>query len=97
MQAGSTATARIVAVIGLALWLGSGFAAWAGARIVPADRSRPWALELTASLGAALLAGVGATAIDFGGWNEADWRAGLFAFLCGLAAAGLVRRLRMTS
>lgn len=36
--------------------------------------------------------GVAATALDFGGWNEADWRAALFAFF-GAAAAAAAWRL----
>jgi hypothetical protein len=38
-----------------------------------------------------LALGVTATALDFGGWNEPDWRAGLFVFLGALAAAGAIR------
>jgi hypothetical protein len=47
--------------------------------------------EFLVTLLAALPLGVLATALDFGGWNELDWRAGLFVFLGALAAAGAFR------
>ena len=47
--------------------------------------------EAIAALVIASLAGVAATALDFGGWNEPDWRAGAFVFLCVAAALGFVR------
>lgn len=43
------------------------------------------------TVSAAFLLGVAATALDFGGWHEPDWRAALFAFLGALAAAALFR------
>jgi hypothetical protein len=43
------------------------------------------------SILAGLMLGVAATALDFGGWNEPDWRAGLFVFLGAMAAAGAFR------
>lgn len=77
--------------MGVGLWLGSGVAAWILARIVPLRRGRGGWGELAAALVAALLLGTLATALDFGGWNELDWRAGVFAFFGALAAAGLTR------
>jgi len=29
--------------------------------------------------------------MDFGGWNEPDWRAGVFVFCCAAAAIAVVR------
>lgn len=82
---------------GLALWLASGFVAWLSARIIPPGRARrpskQWLGELAVSLVAAFALGVAATFLDFGGWREPDWRAGLFAFLGAFAAAGLFRLL----
>jgi hypothetical protein len=82
-------------VIGLALWLASGFAAWLSARIIPPGRaprpSKQWLGELLVAVLAAFGMGVAATALDFGGWRELDWRAGLFAFLGAFAAAGVFR------
>jgi hypothetical protein len=61
------------------------------ARIVPAGRRRARIAELAAALTIAFLLGTVATALDFGGWNELDWRAALFAFLGAFAAAGIAR------
>ncbi len=52
---------------------------------------RSWKPELLAALIAAMLAGIVATALDFGGWQELDWRAGTFAFLTGSTAIALTR------
>ncbi len=73
--------------MGLALWLISGVAAFGCARIVPFLRPPRWLAELIASLLTAALLGLVSTALDFGGWNEPDWRAGLFAFFGAFAAA----------
>lgn len=81
--------------MGIALWLVTGAVAFLVARIIPTGRSTRWGGELTASIIAAALLGVLATALDFGGWKEVDWRAGLFSFLGALAAAGAVRSFRM--
>ena len=91
MLAGSTGPARIRAVIGPVLWLAAGLVAWTTARIVPAGRTARWGGELAAAAIAGLACGIGATALDFGGWREPDWRAVAFAFLGALAAAGLYR------
>ncbi|HEY2093845.1 MAG TPA: hypothetical protein VGJ81_18385 [Thermoanaerobaculia bacterium] len=40
---------------------------------------------------AALIAGVAATILDFGGWQQLDWRSAAFAFCVALAAVGIVR------
>ncbi len=80
-------------LVGIALWLGCGVVAFFFARLVPFARRRPW-VELAVTLVAALALGVGATALDFAGWNEPDWRAGLFAFFGSFAAAGIVRALQ---
>lgn len=77
--------------MGLALWLASGIVAWLTARIIPPGRGRGWIGELAAAIVAALICGLIATALDFGGWKEIDWRAGLFAFFGGFAAAGVFR------
>ena len=76
------------------MWLGSGVAAWILARIIPLRRGRGGWSELAAAVVVALLLGVLATALDFGGWNEADWRAGVLACLGAFAAAGVARAVR---
>jgi uncharacterized membrane protein YeaQ/YmgE (transglycosylase-associated protein family) len=77
--------------MGLASWLAAGVVAWIAARIIPAARGRRWLGELAVAVAVALLLGMSATALDFGGWKEPDWRAGLFAFLGAFAGAGVFR------
>jgi uncharacterized membrane protein YeaQ/YmgE (transglycosylase-associated protein family) len=77
--------------MGVLVWAVSGVVAFAVARIVPLARRRGWLAELAIAVIAALLLGIAATALDFGGWSEPDWRAGVFAFLGALAALGLLR------
>lgn len=59
--------------------------------MLPWKRRRGWIGEFSVSIVAGLILGVVATALDFGGWNEPDWRAGLFVFLGALTAIGLFR------
>ena len=77
--------------MGIAAWLASGGLAVILARIVPAGRPPSPAPEIVIGLFAALAAGLAATALDFGGWAEADWRARLFVFFVAAAALGLLR------
>ncbi len=48
-----------------------------------------------AALAAAIVCGVAATARDFGGWREPDWRAAVFALAGALAATGFCRAARL--
>lgn len=75
--------------MGVSVWLVAGGAAWIIARFIPPGRL-PGAEGIVA-LVTASLAGIAATALDFGGWNEPDWRAALFVFFWVAAALGLVR------
>ena len=77
--------------MGIALWVVCSVAAFLLARMLPWRRRRQWLGELLVSVLAGLALGVAATALDFGGWKEPDWRAGLFIFLGALAAAGAFR------
>lgn len=77
--------------MGIALWITCGLLAFILARIVPSGRRRPWLGELAVSLFSAAALGVLATWLDFGGWREPDWRAGLFAFFGAFAVAGVFR------
>ena len=79
--------------MGAAMWIAAGVAAALLARVIPlgAGRLLP---EASVAILAAMLLGILATALDFGGWNEADWRAGVFCALGGLAAIGALRALR---
>jgi len=81
--------------MGIALWAVCGIAATVVARIVPVLRQTQWLSDLLLSLLGAIIGGVIATAMDFGGWNELDWRAGLFAFACALAVTGWMRAIRL--
>lgn len=80
--------------MGAALWIAAGVAAFLVARMVPLRRPRRFVPELMVAATIAALFGVVATALDFGGWNEADWRAIVFAFLGAAAALGVMRFLR---
>ena len=77
--------------MGIAIWLFASVAAFLVARMAPWRRRPSWAGEVSVSIAAGLLLGTLATALDFGGWSEPDWRAALFVFLGALAAAGMFR------
>jgi hypothetical protein len=81
--------------MGIALWFVSSVAAFLLARMAPWRRRTPSPRsttgEVLVSIVAGLVFGTLATALDFGGWNELDWRAGLFVLLGAFAAAGLFR------
>ncbi len=81
--------------MGVALWLLCGVAGFAASRAVRPARPDGYAGELTAALLVAFAGGLASTALDFGGWNEVDWRAGAFALLCAFAAIGAMRMLRL--
>jgi hypothetical protein len=77
--------------MGIALWVISSVAALVLARMAPWRRRRRCFGEIFVSLLAGLALGAVATALDFGGWNEPDWRAGVFVFLGAAAAIGTLR------
>jgi uncharacterized membrane protein SirB2 len=77
--------------MGAASWVMSGIAAFLIARIIPFSPQTCWKRELVTALLAALIAGVAATILDFGGWQQLDWRSAAFAFCVALAAVGIVR------
>jgi len=81
--------------MGAAVWLGSALSAFFLARIIPFGGRGGRLAELIAALAAAIACGVTATALDFGGWREPDWRAAAFALAGALAAAGLCRAARL--
>jgi hypothetical protein len=81
--------------MGSASWLVCGGVAFLFAKIVPHGRPRRWWPELFVALIAAMLLGITATALDFGGWRELDLRAAAFA-LCGtVALVGAIRCVRL--
>jgi hypothetical protein len=52
-------------------------------------------IELLASVVTALICGFAATALDFGGWREPDWRAILFVFLGTATVIGARRAVTL--
>jgi hypothetical protein len=80
--------------MGVSVWMIAGGTAWIIARFIPPGRLP--AVEAIAAIVAANLAGIAATALDFGGWNEPDWRAALFVFFWVAAALGLVRIVNLS-
>ena len=80
--------------MGIATWLLSGVLAFALGRAIAVARPS-YRSELLLVLIVAFAAGLTATALDFGGWAEPDWRAGLFAFLCAFGATGIFRLSRL--
>jgi nicotinamide riboside transporter PnuC len=82
--------------MGIALWLGCATTVFFIARTVRYARPRRWIGELVAALIAAMTMGLIATALDFGGWNEPDWRAGLFVVFGVAAIVGALRVIRQS-
>jgi hypothetical protein len=82
--------------MGIALWLGCAVAVFFAARNVPFARYARWLVELFAALASALALGAVATALDFGGWNEPDWRAALFVLFGSAATVGTIRFVRLS-
>jgi len=80
--------------MGIALWLAAGLVSLLLARVVPLARRPSWIGELLVAVVTAVLFGAIATAMDFGGWREPDWRAGLFAVFGSFAAIGALRALQ---
>jgi uncharacterized membrane protein YoaK (UPF0700 family) len=83
--------------MGIALWLACALAVFFAARNVKFARGGSWIGELLASILSALILGAIATALDFGGWNEPDWRAGAFVVFGCAAVVGVVRLLSIRS
>ena len=74
-----------------ALWVAAGVLAFLVARIVPLQRPPHVLPELIVAGVASAILGIVATALDFGGWSEPDWRALAFAFLGSFAVIGAMR------
>jgi hypothetical protein len=81
--------------MGIALWSGCALVVFFLARRVPFARPARWIGELFTALVTAPAMGVAATALDFGGWNEPDWRAALFIFFGAAAIVGAIRITRI--
>jgi len=83
--------------MGIGLWMLCAAAVFFAIRTVPFGRPIGWIGELAAVVISALIAGAAATALDFGGWKEPDWRAGLFVLFASAAACGVVRFVRLAN
>jgi hypothetical protein len=81
--------------MGVALWLTCALAVFAIARIIPAGKPTNYLNELAIAIIAALAFGAAATALDFGGWRDTDWRAVVFVLLGCAAATGAQRALHL--
>ena len=77
--------------MGIALWMTCAAAVFFAIRNIRFGRPAGWIGELFAAVIGALILGGIATALDFGGWNELDWRAGAFVLLGSLAVSGAIR------
>src|SRR5258708_40032279 len=82
--------------MGIALWTACALVLFAAARFVPWGRHVRWVGELIAALTSAILFGLLATFLDFGGWNEPDWRAGVFVFMGAAVVVAISRIVRLT-
>jgi 4-hydroxybenzoate polyprenyltransferase len=81
--------------MGIALWMACAAAVFFAIRYIRFGRPVGWIGELLAIVIGALLLGGVATALDFGGWNEIDWRAGLFVLFGSFAISGASRLGRL--
>ena len=81
--------------MGAALWATAALSVFLVARIVPFGRSNNYLMELLVAIAAAALFGLAATALDFGGWRDTDWRAVVFVLLGTAAATGAQRALHL--
>jgi hypothetical protein len=81
--------------MGAAFWLASALSVFLVARIVPAGRNKNYLIELALTLAAAAACGLAATALDFGGWRESDWRAIVFVLLGTAFAVGAERAVQL--
>lgn len=81
--------------MGAVLWITSALSVFLIARIVPPGRDRHYLNELIVALGTSLLLGLIATALDFGGWRDPDWRAIAFVMFGSAFATGALRTLRL--
>jgi hypothetical protein len=80
--------------MGLGSWIAAGIVAFALARLLALRSSRAW-LEIATSVLVALLFGIAATILDFGGWQELEWRAAIFAFLGAATSIALLRLIAL--
>ncbi len=83
--------------MGIVIWLLAGAAAFGAAALLKSGGALRWPIELTIALVAAVVFGLVATAFDFGGWNEPDWRAGLFCLFGAAVVLAMARLARLAT
>jgi hypothetical protein len=77
--------------MGIVLWMACAAAVFFTIRNIRFGRPASWLGEFFGVVIFALILGAVATALDFGGWNEVDWRAGIFVLFGSLAIGGAIR------
>jgi hypothetical protein len=77
--------------MGIALWMACAGVVFFTIRNIRFLRPAGWLRELVGVVIGALILGEIATALDFGGWNELDWRAALFVLFGTFAISALLR------
>jgi hypothetical protein len=75
----------------MVLWITCAAAVFFTIRNIRFGRPSGWIGEISTVLLGALVLGEVATALDFGGWDELDWRAGVFVLFGCFAIAGVMR------
>lgn len=80
--------------MGIALWLLCGAAVFVVTRAIRYARPRGFVTELLLAILVSFVAGLGATALDFGGWTEVDARAAAFVVFATFAVLGILRLTR---
>jgi hypothetical protein len=84
-------------LMGVAAWIGAAACAFLVARNVPLGRPRSRMREILIALAAALVGGMTATALDFGGWSEPDLAPALFVGLLSFGAIAVGRMVTRES
>ena len=83
--------------MGVVIWTVAGLLAFAIGRILKSGGALTWPAEVVIATGAAMGFGLIATAFDFGGWREVEWRAGLFALAGSSLVLALARATRLVA
>lgn len=81
--------------MGIAIWSAASIAALVLARLIRGGRPSTLMIEFAIAMVTAAALGLTATTLDFGGWKEPDWRAGLLVFFGSLATIALGRVIRL--
>jgi peptidoglycan/LPS O-acetylase OafA/YrhL len=83
--------------MGIVIWLMAGALAFGAGMLMKSGFALRWPVELAIALAAAAVFGLIATAFDFGGWNEPEWRAAVFCFFGAGAVLAVARLARLAT